>query len=68
MTVELKAANNIKLSCIGKLDVQVCIWKKIKKNIEFYVITQGNIILLGIPAIDKFELIIDIHDNRCYLI
>ena len=34
--------------------------------IEYYVFTQGNIILLGIPAIDKFELIIDIHDNRCY--
>ena len=61
----MTVANNIKLSCIVKLDVQVCLGKKIK-IIEFYVITQGNIILLGIPAIDKFELIIDIHDNRCY--
>ena len=60
--VNLKTADDSKLNCRGQIDLMI----KIGRNeaiLNFIVIDSGNVLLLGVPAIEDLSMVIDIPNN-----
>ena len=64
--VELITANETQLTCLGVIHLIIKIGQ-VEKVIKFFVIEEGCIILLGVPALDELGLIIDVKRQLCYV-
>ena len=65
--VELKTADDSALECIGQITMNIKIGRN-EATLLFFVINSGSVFLLGVPAITKLNVIIDLPNSRCYLL
>ena len=65
--VSLKTADDSALKCRGQVSLTVKIGRN-EAEMIFFVIDSGNVFLLGVPAIEQLNVVIDLPNNRCYLL
>ena len=63
----LKTADNSALRCRGQVSLTIKVGRN-EAEMMFYVINSGNVFLLGVPAIEQLNMVIDLPNNRCYLL
>ena len=63
----LKTADNSALRCRGQISLNIKVGRN-EAEMPFFVISSGNVFLLGVPAIEKLNMVIDLPNSRCYLL
>ena len=63
----LKTADNSELNCRGQISLTIRVGRN-EAELRFYVIKSGNVFLLGVPGIEQLHMMIDLPNDRCYLL
>ena len=63
----LQTADNRELNCRGQITLSIRVGRN-EAELRFYVIKSGNVFLLGVPGIEKLHMVIDLPNDRCYLL
>ena len=63
----LQTADNSELNCRGQITLSIRVGRN-EAELRFYVIKSGNVFLLGVPGIEKLHMVIDLPNDRCYLL
>ena len=63
----LKTADNSALRCRGQISLNIKVGRN-EAEMPFFVINSGNVFLLGVPAIKKLNMVVDLPNSRCYLL
>ena len=65
--ISLKTADDSALKCRGQITLTIKIGRN-EANMVFFVIDSGSVFLLGVPAIEALNMVIDLPNNSCYLL
>ena len=60
--IRLVAANDAPLVCLGKFSTKATISGKVGL-VEFFVVKEGDAVILGLPVIKQFHVVIDLGDE-----
>ena len=64
-TINLQGPTNQPIQCEGCIALNISCGGQVKK-IDFVVTQQDSIVLLGLPALRRFKLCMNIPKNTCY--
>ena len=65
--ISLRTADDSALNCRGQISLTIRIGRN-EATLVFIVIDSGNVFLLGVPAIEELNMVIDVPNNCCYLL
>ena len=65
--INLKTADDSALKCRGQITLTVKIGRN-EAELIFFVIESGSVFLLGVPAIKALNVVIDVPNNRCFIL